>query len=167
MNGRQTEHNEVLLQLLRCEGRTDVKHLNGLNTYDYGARQYDPARITWDRMDQFCEKYYHINPYVYCGGNPVNRIDPDGMDWYSSLDSVGCINGRTIWETQIHYTECTSQKQLKENNIEESMSASRNFDLLVGGSYPYINRNNGREATKFLFPITDKLILKSRIKWTY
>ncbi len=52
--------------------------MHGLNTYDYGARQYDPARITWDRMDQLCEKYYHINPYVYCGGNPVNRIDPDG-----------------------------------------------------------------------------------------
>ena len=45
--------------------------------------------------------------------------------------------------------------------------ASRNFDLLVGGSYPYINKINGHEATRFLFPITDKLILKSRIKWTY
>ena len=22
--------------------------------------------------------YYNINPYSYCGGNPVNAIDPDG-----------------------------------------------------------------------------------------
>ena len=56
--------------------------MHGLDTYDYGARQYDPARITWDRMDKFCEKYYHINPYVYCAGNPVNRIDPDGKKVY-------------------------------------------------------------------------------------
>ncbi|MCQ2113899.1 MAG: hypothetical protein MJY52_02420 [Bacteroidaceae bacterium] len=49
-----------------------------MNTYDYGARQYDPARITWDRMDQLCEKYYNINPYVYCAGDPVNRIDIHG-----------------------------------------------------------------------------------------
>ena len=54
--------------------------MHGLDTYDYGARQYDPARITWDRMDQLCEKYYHINPYVYCAGNPINAIDPDGCD---------------------------------------------------------------------------------------
>ena len=81
MNGRQTEHNEVLLQLLRCEGRTGVKHLNGLNTYDYGARQYDPARITWDRMDPLYEKYYNINPYVYCAENSIRFIDPNGC-WY-------------------------------------------------------------------------------------
>ncbi len=54
----------------------------GLNTYDYGARQYDPARITWDRMDPLCEKKPWNNPYVYCVGNPVNRIDPDGRYWH-------------------------------------------------------------------------------------
>ncbi len=56
----------------------EYETMHGLNTYDYGARQYDPARITWDRMDPLCEKYYHINPYVYCGGNPVSRIDIGG-----------------------------------------------------------------------------------------
>lgn len=29
-------------------------------------------------MDPLAEKYYSISPYAYCGGNPVNRIDPDG-----------------------------------------------------------------------------------------
>ncbi|MDO4819667.1 MAG: hypothetical protein Q3994_04730 [Prevotella sp.] len=27
--------------------------MHGLDTYDYGARQYDPARITWDRMTSY------------------------------------------------------------------------------------------------------------------
>ena len=111
----------------------EFDRMHGLDTYDYGARQYNPADIIWDRMDPLCEKYYHINPYVYCGGNPVNRIDPDGRDWYSSLDSVGCINGRTIWETQIHYTECTSQKQLKENNIDGTYLGET--VVLFDGSY--------------------------------
>ncbi len=29
-------------------------------------------------VDPLAEKYYSISPYAYCGGNPVNRIDPDG-----------------------------------------------------------------------------------------
>ncbi len=66
----------------------EYETMHGLNTYDYGARQYDPARITWDRMDQLCEKYYHINPYVYCAGNPVNRVDPDGRYWHIIIGAV-------------------------------------------------------------------------------
>ncbi len=52
--------------------------MHGLNTYDYGARQYNPILGRWDRMDPLCEKYYSISPYVYCVNNPVNAIDPDG-----------------------------------------------------------------------------------------
>ena len=52
--------------------------MHGLNEYDYGARQYDPARAQFNTMDPLCEKYYHISPYAYCGGNPVNAVDVDG-----------------------------------------------------------------------------------------
>ena len=33
----------------------------------------------WDRVDQLSEKYYGISPYAYCGGDPVNKGDYDGM----------------------------------------------------------------------------------------
>ena len=52
--------------------------MHGLNLYDYSARQYDPAICQFTSMDLFCEKYYHINPYAYCVGNPVNAIDIHG-----------------------------------------------------------------------------------------
>ena len=52
--------------------------MHGLNEYDYGARHYDPAIGKFTTMDPLCEKYYHISPYAYCGGNPVNYIDPNG-----------------------------------------------------------------------------------------
>ena len=37
-------------------------------------------------MDPLAEKNYSISPYAYCGGNPVNRIDPDGR-----LDMSGLL----------------------------------------------------------------------------
>jgi RHS repeat-associated protein len=59
--------------------------MNGLNTYDYGARQHDPILARWDRIDPLAEKYYHISPYAYCANNPVILVDPDGR----SLASKG------------------------------------------------------------------------------
>ena len=53
-----------------------------LNWYDYGARQYDAAVGRFTTVDSSSEKYYSTSPYVYCGGDPINRIDPTGADWY-------------------------------------------------------------------------------------
>ena len=55
--------------------------------YDFGARMYSPSNARWTTMDPLCEKYYHISPYAYCAGNPVNLVDPDGRSWfYSAVD---------------------------------------------------------------------------------
>jgi RHS repeat-associated protein len=51
---------------------------HGLDMYDYGARFYDPSICRFTTMDPMCEKYYHLSPYIYCGNNPVNYVDPDG-----------------------------------------------------------------------------------------
>ena len=53
--------------------------MHGLHWYDYGARHYDPCIMRFTTMDPMCEKYYHLSPYAYCGNNPVNAVDPDGM----------------------------------------------------------------------------------------
>ena len=63
--------------------------MHGLNTYDYGARQYNPVTARWDRMDPLCEKYYDVCPYAYCFNNPVKFIDPDGKgSWETFIFAI-------------------------------------------------------------------------------
>lgn len=70
--------NEGNIQPYKYTGK-ELDPMHGLYTYDYGARQYDPATTLWDRMDPLCEKYYNVSPYAYCHNNPVNRIDYKGL----------------------------------------------------------------------------------------
>lgn len=56
----------------------ELDTMHGLNTYDYGARQYYSIIGRWDRMDPLCEKYYDVSPYAYCMNNPVKYIDKEG-----------------------------------------------------------------------------------------
>lgn len=43
-----------------------------------GVRLHNPSTVMWMSQDPMAEDYYPIGPYVYCTGNPVNVVDPDG-----------------------------------------------------------------------------------------
>jgi len=58
--------------------RFDKQDIRLLNLYDFGARMFSPFNMRWMTMDPLAEKYYHISPYVYCAGGPINIVDPDG-----------------------------------------------------------------------------------------
>lgn len=73
----------------------ELDRMYGLNWYDYGARQYDPTLGQFTSMDPLCEKYYHISPYAYCAGNPINAVDPNGMDQYE-INGLGVVVNRII-----------------------------------------------------------------------
>ena len=83
------------VQLRKYNGK-EFDRMHGLDTYDYGARQYDPVTARWDRVDPLSEKYYDVSPYVYCHNNPVMCIDSDGRDWYRTE------NGTLIWNPKVH-----------------------------------------------------------------
>lgn len=38
-------------------------------------------------IDSHAEKYYNLNPYNYCAGNPINAVDPNGKDWYKNIET--------------------------------------------------------------------------------
>ena len=72
-------------------GKEDQSFLNaGIPLLDFGARMYNPAIARWTAADPLSEKYYGISPYVYCLGNPISVIDPDGMDIWT-MDEKGNV----------------------------------------------------------------------------
>ncbi len=67
----------------------ELDRLNSLNMYDFGARGYDVAGVPmWTSIDPLAEKNPNITPYHFCHNNPINRIDPDGMDDYFSTNGA-------------------------------------------------------------------------------
>jgi len=71
--------------------------MHGLNTYDYGARQYDPILAKWDRVDPLAEKYYDTNPYTYCLNNPIKYVDIKGFapgDYFKTKNDAAKDFGR-------------------------------------------------------------------------
>ena len=78
------------VQNYKFEGK-ELDRTFGLDNYDIHARQYFAMMPTWDRLDKKAEDYYPTSPYAYCGGNPVNYIDPNGFDTYK-VDSIGMVS---------------------------------------------------------------------------
>ncbi len=95
----------------------------GLNTFDYGGRQYNSIVPTWDRIDPLAEEHYNVSPYVYCGDNPVNAIDPDGKEtqYFLLLDDKYNSNYNIVEDNM------TMTNVLKAINIIKQTDYGSNF----------------------------------------
>lgn len=71
------------------EHQDEVVNNTHLDWYDYGARYYDPSLAMWHTVDPLAEKYPGLSPYVYCYNNPINYVDPWGLE--------GIPGGKPSW----------------------------------------------------------------------
>ena len=78
-------YGEIIPATVATSGNTDYLYtgkesqnaLFGINWYDSAAR-FQTTDGIFTSLDPLAEKYYHLSPYAYCAGNPVNVLDPDG-----------------------------------------------------------------------------------------
>jgi len=101
----------------------------GLDLYDYSARYMDGVLGRFTTMDPMAEKYYGINPYVYCANNPVRFVDPDGEQF-------------VIWYTD----ENGKQKRFIFNGENGSSAPKNQFVNDVITAYSYNMQNGGGES---------------------
>ena len=157
-----------------CDGSTDSNvqarkfngkefdKMHGLNTYDYGARQYNPITARWDRVDPLAEKYYSVSPYVYCVNNPMKYIDIDGKDVWE-IDANGNV---------VNYIKTKEHDRLNVINSKGESVASMQYEYGTishqtieakdGSSYDMFTicgDDNGTAAFEMLAQNTD-------VEWT-
>jgi RHS repeat-associated protein len=82
----------------------------------FGARDYDAETGRWTAKDPIGFEGGDTNLYGYVGGDPVNRIDPVGLDWLEDLnDSVG---GLADGLTTIPFTDISLTESLRNHMVD-------------------------------------------------
>jgi len=112
--------------------------MNGLNENDFSARWLDNAIPGFTTPDPLAERHPDESPYLYCGNNPVNRVDPTGMEWFKrdgSSNDFLFIQGRGI-----KYSPCYSSSGVRYDH------AGRTVSYLLSDHDTYVTYRVGNES---------------------
>ena len=104
---------------------------NGLDWYDFHARQMDPMVPRFTSPDPKCEKYYAISPYAYCAANPVKFVDPTGK-WIVGTDGKPVVfDNMYRWSDNI---ECSTALII--HNMRKTSVGLGVLDAMIKADYP-------------------------------
>ena len=107
------------------------------------ARRYNSALSIWLSVDPMSDKYPGVNPYTYCGNNPVVLKDPDGLYpkpiliYNKSLGFYGGYKFKTSAAHLLSLVSGVSQKLIESTVIQKRA---------VGQYRPWYSCNSGGGA---------------------
>jgi hypothetical protein len=99
--GKRIDDPECVISdnLYRYNGKESLE-IFGIPYSDYGARLYDSNIGRWLQTDPLASDYPNIGPYTFCANNPMNVIDPNGMDIYRFDKITGELILHTITDDE-------------------------------------------------------------------
>ena len=115
----------------------ELETAGGLNWYDYGARRYDSVLGRWNGVDPLCEDYYSETPYGYCGNNPVNYVDPNGL--MKVVYNPDGIYKETTHNNWFHNTFMGRQEYIDYGDRKVHLSESEFWQWQRTGSYENVS----------------------------
>ena len=108
----------------------ETQTVGAIGWLDFGARMYDPYLCHWTSPDPLAEKYRSLSPYAYCAGDPVNYIDPTGMEFTEEAQKYVDKLTRKIDEIQNKNSERIEKLETKissGNLSNKTLNIAQNF----------------------------------------
>ena len=91
----------------RFTGKEKQSVFGDSNIYDSFAR-FQNTYGRFMSIDPKAEAFYHISPYAYCAGNPVNLVDPDGKFPWAIIGVIYEV-GSAIYDVYTAYDTLTDK----------------------------------------------------------
>jgi RHS repeat-associated protein len=133
------------------------------NSYDFGARIYDPRLGRWLSLDPLQAKYPNLSPYQFTGNNPIKFVDFDGKDYgvYVNHKTKKIIIKATLYHTA-NDTRRSQEAACHWNNVKDyeykvfdesgNVTATYNVKYEIAtkeASMPELAAGNDKEGNAF------------------
>jgi RHS repeat-associated protein len=108
--------------------------------YYYGSRYLDPETAVWYGVDPLAMKYPDMSGYVYCMGNPIKYIDPDGRQ---VIGVHGTWSNSSTWVSQSNILDATYRAFGDKNHSDFNFNWS-------GGNYASMRTTAAKELVSYI-----------------
>ncbi len=128
----------------------------------FGARYYISDISVWLSVDPMADKYPSLSPFMYCAGNPVILVDPDGRaltDYQLKKDGqivrIGAVNNepdRLFNHNKSEYETINDKKILPQlvTNQKKIQIVDSSGDIIGHGYKSKSSTRNTEDAAKVL-----------------
>ena len=146
-------------------GGKELMSDHGYNSYDFAARHQNPAFPHFTTPDPLAEKFKHLSPHLFCAGDPINLIDPTGMDiWHINLmgEIVNRIEDKKEDKLVIVDADCKPIVDGNGKNVEitfayGTIEEQRTIAIDSKNSYDIYQIRGDENATKAFEFLSDNL----------